>query len=403
MNKLRLILISTLLVSVPMIMRFNFPLRAEEEQASNLQAEYESLHKSLEEKTEIIKSRNAYKKLIKEHTTNLEMLLEKVKSAAPDDQLELLKGKLLSDLEKKGDAARVFDGLIQKQSPVANRAKFEHVRLLLEENKIDDALPLFREIEDSVEKNKNYFWVLLDLAFSAAQVETKEEYALKFINAVYNLKEYEHFKAMTYSYLAEIEKDRGNLKKGIEILEKAAAEFTTERSRGQLRTALKRMKMIGAPAPGLLAETWINGEPLNLEDLKGKAVVIVFWAPWSEPCRRVIPLLVKSCNQYKDEGLAVIGISKIYGSYSDDIRHKGMVSKEEEISLIREFAGRRKITYPVAISDAGSVFETYGVRGIPALFLIDKEGNVTDITVGSGDLKGLEEKIKELLKALTVR
>ena len=132
MNKPWLILISALLVSVPMTMLFNVPLRAEEEQASNLQAEYESLHKSAEEKAKTIKTRNAYKKLIKEHTTNLEMLLEKVKSAAPDDQLELLKGKVLSDLKNKGAAAGVFDGLIQKQSAVANRAKFENVRLLLE-------------------------------------------------------------------------------------------------------------------------------------------------------------------------------------------------------------------------------------------------------------------------------
>lgn len=398
MSKPGMILISMLLVSMPMTMCFNFPLRAEEVQWSNLQAEYESLHKILEEKTKTIKSRNTYKKLIKEHTTNMEMLLEKVKKAAPDDQLELLKGKVLFDLKKKEAAARVFDGLIQRQSPVVNQAKFEKVRLLLEENKINEALPLFREIEDYVEKNRNYFWVLLDLAFSAAKVESKEEYSLKFINAVGNLKEYENFKAMTYKYLAEIEKDRDNLKKGIEILEKAAVEFSTERGKGQLRTALKRMKMIGAPAPELPAETWINGKPLSLEDRKGKAVVIVFWAPWSEPCRRVIPLLLKSYNQYKDEGLVVIGISKIYGSYSDDIRQKDVVSKEVEISLIREFARRHKITYPVAISDAGSVFETYGIRGIPVLFLIDKEGNVTDIKVGSGELKGLEEKIKGLLK-----
>ncbi|NIM11477.1 MAG: redoxin domain-containing protein [Candidatus Aminicenantes bacterium] len=398
MNKPWLILISTLLVFVSMTMRFNFSLLAEEEQSSYLQAEYESLHKNVEEKAKTIKTRNAYKKLIKEHTTSLEMLLEKVKNAAPDDQLELLKGKVLSDLKKKRDAVRVFDELIQRQSPVANQAKFENVRLLLEENKIDEALPLFREIEDSVEKNKSYFWVLLDLAFSSKKMETKEEYSLKFINAVGNSKEYENFKALTYKYLAEIEKDRDNLKKGIEILEKAAAEFTTEQGRGQLRTALKRIKMIGAPAPELPAETWINCEPLNLEDLKGKAVVIVFWAPWSEPSRRMIPLLLKNYNQYKDEGLVVIGISKIYGSYSDDTRHKDNVPKEVEISLIHEFARRYKITYPVAISDAGGVFETYGVRGIPALFLIDKEGIVTDIKVGSGDPKGLEEKIKELLK-----
>jgi thiol-disulfide isomerase/thioredoxin len=398
MNKPWLILISSLLVSVPILMLFNFSLLAEEEQSTNLQAEYESLQKNLEEYTKTIKSRNAYKKLINEHTTGLEMLLAKVKNAAPDDQLELLKGKVLFDLKKKGAAARVFDELIQRQSPVANQAKFEKVRLLLEEKKIDEALPLFREIEYSVEKNKHYFWVLLDLAFSAAKTEIREEYALKFINAVYNSKEYENFKAMTYNYLAEIEKDKGNLKKGIEILEKAAAEFTTERGRGQLRTALKRMKMIGEPAPELPDETWLNGKPLNLEDCKGKAVVIFFWAPWSEPCHGVIPVLLKSYNQYKDEGLVVIGISKIYGSYSDDIRQKGMVSKEVEINSIREFARRYKITYPIGISEAGSVFESYGIRGIPALFLVDKEGNVADIKVGSGDLKGLEEKIKELLK-----
>ena len=97
--------------------------------------------------------------------------------------------------------------------------------------------------------------------------------------------------------------------------------------------------------------------------------------------------------------MTIIGFTKLFGSYRDDVENKGRVSKEEEISLIKQFVGRYKIPYPVAISVEGESIEKYAITGYPSMVFVDRQGRIQFVKIGADRPEAVEEKIKELLAA----
>ena len=130
------------------------------------------------------------------------------------------------------------------------------------------------------------------------------------------------------------------------------------------------VKVLAGPAPDFMLED-ISGKSLSLSDIRGKVVIVDFWATWCGPCVMSIPELVDLQEKYKDKGLVVVGIS-----VDDD-----KVSKGELLA----FKEKMRIIYPIVRAN-NKVFEDYFGRtkgfSIPTLFVIDREGKVRDRFVG---------------------
>ena len=126
----------------------------------------------------------------------------------------------------------------------------------------------------------------------------------------------------------------------------------------------------------------LEGEEIALSKLRGKVVLLDFWATWCGPCRESIPHLIDLYKTYQPKGFTIIGMS---------------VDKENEEAALRRFVKSMDIPYSVVLSPE-SLARQYGISGIPTTFLIDREGKILEKIVGfNGTIaKHLTTRISEL-------
>ena len=365
--------------------------------AENFSNEYSKILDDYKKKIKTVKTREAYDTLIKNTKKELENILIKYKNSPESDELELLKSKVLIDLFKLKEAEEKVNKLITKKSKLIHDAKMVKVQIFIYKKKINDAHAIFAPIEGKVKRGKNYFNTLLYFALYLKDINLREKYANRFLNAKDLPEELSDLKANAYQSLSMIAIERKNLGKAKEMLQKAISLTKNPRMKQSLESELEQLKFLGKPAPSISADVWINSRSMTLESLKGKVVVVDFWATWCNPCRTVIPVLADIYKKYKNKGLVVIGFTKLYGRYRDEKETRASVTKDEEVSLIKKFSERHQINYPVAISFEGKDFETYKISGIPSMIFINKNGNIEYIKIGAGQPQFIRDKIEELL------
>ena len=134
------------------------------------------------------------------------------------------------------------------------------------------------------------------------------------------------------------------------------------------------------PAPAFTLQD-LNGKDVSLADFRGKVVIIDFWATWCPPCVKEIPHFIELYEQYKDKGLAMLGISL----------------DREGAGVVKAFVQKYQIKYPIMMTD-GKVDKAFGpITSIPTTFLIDSAGNITKKYVGYNSKAVFEADIKTLL------
>ena len=119
---------------------------------------------------------------------------------------------------------------------------------------------------------------------------------------------------------------------------------------------------------------------LSLTSLRGKAVVVNFWASWCRPCKEELPVLEQTWRRYRDRGLVVVGIDA--QDFSGDAKR---------------FARKYGITYPIVHDGPGATLGRYGVTGFPETFFVDRTGRLVGAHISGSILSN--RKIKAEFEA----
>ncbi|MNI73576.1 Thiol-disulfide oxidoreductase ResA [compost metagenome] len=133
-----------------------------------------------------------------------------------------------------------------------------------------------------------------------------------------------------------------------------------------------------APAVKLLG---LDGQVHTLDDYKGNAIVINFWATWCTYCVKEMPALQQQWEKWRDQGVVILG-----------------VNTGEDVMTVQNFTEQMDVDFPILYDSDNEAVVRYGVVPMPTTFFVDKKGKIVSIHEGELDLTTLDDQIKQLVK-----
>lgn len=137
---------------------------------------------------------------------------------------------------------------------------------------------------------------------------------------------------------------------------------------------------VGKPAPEFTLPD-LEGNQIELSSMKGKVLILDFWATWCPPCKEEVPHLVSLQSKYRDQGLQIVGLSL----------------DKEGASKVKPFADEHDVNYTMLIATDETAKSYGGVSMIPTTFLVDRNGVVVKRFIGYTTPEAFEEAILPLL------
>ena len=138
-----------------------------------------------------------------------------------------------------------------------------------------------------------------------------------------------------------------------------------------------RPPLVGAPAPEIALKD-LQGQEVRLSDLHGKVVLLNFWATWCKPCKEEMPAMQASYERLREQGVVVLAVNEL-----------------EDVEKVAEHIKTHGHTFLVVMDHNNGVANRYGVVGLPASFLIDRQGIVREHIFGN---LLTEQRIAELVR-----
>ncbi|MBK8465214.1 MAG: TlpA family protein disulfide reductase [Chloracidobacterium sp.] len=163
----------------------------------------------------------------------------------------------------------------------------------------------------------------------------------------------------------------------------------------RLKKREKHYKLLGEPAPELqMIDQWFPGEQKSFANMKGKVILLDFWATWCGPCYEAFPLLKEWHQDHSREGLVILGVTKYYGRVNS-------VAADNlgEIESLKRFRETQKLPYDFVVAKDASSQLLYGATALPTTILIDRKGVIRYAESGTSQVRlaQIREMVLKLL------
>lgn len=139
----------------------------------------------------------------------------------------------------------------------------------------------------------------------------------------------------------------------------------------------------GSHAPNFSLKT-LDGKQIELNEYRGKKVILNFWATWCPPCREEMPEMQKFYDDYKEKNVEILAVNLTYAE-----------TKKEKIA---EFVEKYSLSFPIPLDEKNTIGKEYRAVSIPTSYFIDEDGIITNFHIGPMDYEFMKAEINKMNK-----
>jgi len=260
-----------------------------------------------------------------------------------------------------------------------NASADTYAYILWKENKSAEAMPYMKTVYDRTSDEENSIEHYAEILGAAGQYAK----AMEVIEHGYSLGQYSDV------YKTELKKDYIALKGSDKGFDAYVAPMENKAKAKILADLAKTM--INEPAPAFTLKDF-DGKTVSLADLKGKVVIVDFWATWCGPCYAAFPSLIEWSRKFEKDGLVILGVTRFYGE-AEGVQ----VTEAKETEYLQQFKKTHNLPYAFVVGKERLNQINYGANSLPTTVIIDRKGVVRYVDVGAGKEADIQKKIEKLL------